>query len=421
MSAPNWLEGAPMDPAAEAVEPLPTLDGFPFLHRGMGAVIVGPTGHGRSSLVQSCLYDAAMSGVRCAYLGGEVKRYEFDARAALLADCRGDDVDDTLREQLARVRYLDLREVISEGWRRVPRWTEDVSASFDVVAIDPVSAVAEALDMNFDKNNYEWTRFYDRMIEPLTTRGVAVVMLDNIGHAEDARDRAKGASAKGDKVDLTFACKPIGDALILKVTKVRSVLAAFACGDQWIISKDAQYLEPYGVAARPKPFRPTNIMQKISEAIEAQPGLSRREITAAVARSSRYAGAALKLLVAEGYVEVRQDGQAHRHYSARAFRDEPTVDTVDTPWTNRGPETVDRTVDTVDHVLRTWDDGVHGESPAPSTDRGHPAPDSGTTEAASTQMAVDECIEMAEAEAQKAAATVRPLTDAVRRQSRTQR
>ena len=58
----EWLEGAPMDPTAEAAEPLPTLAGFPFLHPATAAVVSGPTGGGRSSLIQACAYDAASGG-----------------------------------------------------------------------------------------------------------------------------------------------------------------------------------------------------------------------------------------------------------------------------------------------------------------------------------------------------------------------
>jgi hypothetical protein len=98
--ATDWLTGTPMDPAATPPEPLPALPGFPFLHAGACAVIVGPTGHGRSSLVQAALYDAGLEDEGCAYLGSEVTRGEFDARAAILAELRGDHIDDGLRARL---------------------------------------------------------------------------------------------------------------------------------------------------------------------------------------------------------------------------------------------------------------------------------------------------------------------------------
>src|SRR4051794_33823222 len=77
----DWLCGGPVDPAAEPPAPLPPVPGFPFSYPGACAVIVGPTGGGRSSLVQAALYDAARAGQDCAYLGSEVGPGEFNARA----------------------------------------------------------------------------------------------------------------------------------------------------------------------------------------------------------------------------------------------------------------------------------------------------------------------------------------------------
>ncbi len=153
----DWLDGASMDPVAVPAEPIPAIPGFPFLVAGAGAIIVGPTGGGRSSLVQACAYDAARLGVRVAYLGSEVTQEEFSARAASLAGKRGDRVDDDLRERLSRVRYLDLTSTIVEAWRSPDRWVRDVVARFDVVVINPLSSVAAALDLDFDTSKRSWS------------------------------------------------------------------------------------------------------------------------------------------------------------------------------------------------------------------------------------------------------------------------
>lgn len=134
MSAPHPLDGSPMDPASVPAEPLPTLPGFPYLHRGAAAVIVGPTGGGRSSLVQAGAYDAARADLRVAYLGSEITPAEFNARAADLAVRRGDNVDDDLRAELARVRYLDLAGVIARAWEVPQAWVDEAIKRFDVVA-----------------------------------------------------------------------------------------------------------------------------------------------------------------------------------------------------------------------------------------------------------------------------------------------
>jgi hypothetical protein len=190
-----------------------------------GGVIVGPTGGGRSSLLEACTYDAGRAGLHVAVLSGEVTAAEFNARAADLAARRGDPITDELREQLSRVRFLDLATVIQRAWGDPDRWVADVVERFQIVGIDPLSTVASALDLDFDKSNTEFVAFYDRLVQPLVNRGVWTVMLDNIGHAIEAKTRAKGPSAKGDKADLTFSCalQPTPVGLVVTARKVRSV------------------------------------------------------------------------------------------------------------------------------------------------------------------------------------------------------
>jgi hypothetical protein len=171
---PDWLVGRPMDPEAVSLEPLPTVHGFPFLHPNTGALVSGPTGKGRSSLMQVGLYDAARVGVSCLYLGVEVTAEEFDARAGNLADVRGDDVDDALRDQLSRARYVSLTSTIARAWEKPDDWVAGIKAAYTVVVMDPLSSVAGALGFNFDKGNSEYIAFYDRLVQPLADAGVAV-------------------------------------------------------------------------------------------------------------------------------------------------------------------------------------------------------------------------------------------------------
>ncbi len=317
----DWLTGAPMDPDAEPPEPFPTLPGFPYLHAGAGAVIVGPTGAGRSSLAQAGAYDAARAGLRVAYLGSEVTEPEFNARARDLADRRGDSVDAELRQQLARSRYLNLASVITQAWEEPARWTAEIPQRYDVVILDPLSTVASALDLDFDRSNAEFVRFYDKLVQPLATAGVAVPMLDNVGHALEARGRAKGVSAKQDRADLTFACKlktqPLG--LIIIARKVRTVRAPFAHGDQWTFDRDTQRVERD--SAQGEKWRPTIYMERISKVIEDTPGLSREELLARVKGKHNHLVTALALLIAEGFIRTEPDGRVKRHYTVKPFRE----------------------------------------------------------------------------------------------------
>lgn len=324
----TWLDGTPMDPAAEAPEPVPAIPGFPFLYDGTAAMIVGPTGRGRSSLVQACAYDAARHGIPAAYLGSEVSRPEFDARAADIAGRRGHRITDELRGDLARARYLDLADTIGRAWQEPEAWAEQAAARYIAVVIDPLSTVASTLGLNFEDNT-EFVRFYDRLVQPLLARGVAVLMLDNVGHGEQAQRRAKGASDKANKLDLTFHCavhaRPAG--LVIKADKVRSVRAGHRIGDAWLFDRDTMNIARLDAAATDASgpgdyFRPTILMERVSLALEDRPGLTKKQIRQAVKGRNEYVDQALDALIRDGNITVEHIDGSHRHTVVRPYREE---------------------------------------------------------------------------------------------------
>jgi len=324
----DWLIGTPMDPTAQTTDPLPTLAGLPFAHAGAGIVIVGPTGSGRSNLVEVGFYDASAAGLRCAYLGSEIPEPEFNARAAAIAEVRGDTIDDELIDRLKVVRYLSLAETIVRANLDPKTWREAVSALYDVVAIDPLSAVASALGYDFDKSNQDFVKFYDTLVQPVTDQDVTFILLDNIGHALEAQSRAKGASAKQDRADLTFACSKAPAGLLIKAQKVRSIRAGVKHGDQWLFDRNELTITPHNAAeplvgSRSPAFRPTVLMQRVSELVEAQPGLGKKAIRDGVSGRNNYVDEATRTLIAEGYIEQRLDSRGgHHHYPIRPFNAE---------------------------------------------------------------------------------------------------
>ncbi len=221
----------------------------------------------------------------------------------------------------------------------------DVVGRFDIVIPDPLSAVAAVLGFDFDNRNAEFVEFYLRLVQPLTKAGVTVVMPDNIGHALEARNRAKGVSAKQDLVDLTFSCKvkaqPLG--LTITATKVRSVRAPFKRGDRWTFDRETQRItaEADGDAGG---FRPTELMSRVAEAIERTPGISKTSLRTNVHGRTKYVDDALARLVAEGYVKLRSEGagKATEHYLVRPFEPDPDplTDPVPTPCRSGSLETL---------------------------------------------------------------------------------
>ncbi len=251
-------------------------------------------------------------------------------------------------------RHLDLAEVLPRARTEPDEWVEEIAASYVWIAIDPLSAVASALGVDFDSNR-EYCDFYDQLILPLAQQGVGTVLVDNVGHSEEARARAKGASAKQDRADVTLSCalstNPAG--LIVKAGKVRSVRAPFHRGSEWLFTKDTQRIMPReGSAEEPASiFRPTEFMEKISRAIERDPGLSKRAPRSALGGRHSTVDLALELLIAEGFVTVENHGRAIRHTSAKPYRDRECAHAPDMRPTC-APGTVESNVPHVPHPLQ---------------------------------------------------------------------
>ena len=95
-------------------------------------------------------------------------------------------------------------------WRRLfeyvryPRFGFSRASQYGIrLSIDVPDDALMALSLDFDKSNDDWVRFFDRLIQPVTAAGVTTLLIDNVGHSEEAKRRAKGASAKSDRADLT--------------------------------------------------------------------------------------------------------------------------------------------------------------------------------------------------------------------------
>lgn len=148
-------------------------------------------------------------------------------------------------------------------------------------------------------------------------------MLDNVGHAVEAKGRAKGASSKSDVADLTFACAlqagPTG--LIVTARKVRSVRAPFKRGDTWVFDRDTQRVTFQGDGNRhgDGDFRPTVLMERMSRAAEENPGLTLRGLRDITRGNHATKAKALARLIAEGYVEA-SGGSHPTHHSRSAYR-----------------------------------------------------------------------------------------------------
>lgn len=328
----DWLTGIGMDPTAEPLEPLPYIDGFPFMHAASSAIISGKTGGGRSYLMEACAYDAAKAGVRVLYAGSEITLPEFHARSADIAQRRQDDLSDPILRALLdeNVRYLPLVDLLQAAWANPVAWRTQVPERYDVVILDPVSAIADALGLDFLKDNAEYTRFYNTLIQPLVTAGLAVLMPDNEGHAEEAQGRPMGVAQKGNVGDLRFACKTIRGAILITAKKTRSVRAGHGDGQTWRFHEHDRTITRDPAPNQPTTdgdWAPTFLMDRISKWVKEHADQATRVILNKVEGSKQHKPIALDTLVRHGYIEAYQDGQATRHRHLRDYHDgDPITD-----------------------------------------------------------------------------------------------
>jgi hypothetical protein len=211
----------------------------------------------------------------------------------------------------------------------------------------------QGLDLASNSDIAAWLEMLPR---PLARADCAVLTIDHVVKDREARGRyAIGAQHKLAGVDVAYAVSvisPFGrgrDGRVkMTVTKdrpghVRGIADEGRVADVRLASLHdggvRVTFEAPGESAGGR-FRPTSIMERVSRALEEQPGLSKRSIRTAVKGRANVVDLALEILVAEGYVTARRDGQAVLHDSAREYRS--TDDQTDRvpPCPNRVPDTV---------------------------------------------------------------------------------
>jgi hypothetical protein len=208
-------------------------------------------------------------------------------------------------------------------------------------ALIVIDGVTEALTIHgLDLiDNGDVAKWLTMLPRPLAATGAAVVQVDHVVKDRENRKRyAIGAQHKLAGVHCAYTLdviEPFGrgrDGLIkVAVTKDRpGYVRQHANGEQQIaLMRLASTPDSDGATVTVTldapdstdaegHFRPTVLMARISDALEQTPGMVTREIRGIKGKSDAIS-TALRLLIADGYVRVEIDGQAHRHYSVRPF------------------------------------------------------------------------------------------------------
>ncbi len=312
----------------------------PWLIAGKRYLMPAPAGTGKTLVAQVIAVEVIAHGGTVAIIDVENGADEYAAR---LADILGD--RDALAEACSeRLRYYAW-PALRADWN-ADAWAAAL-AGVDLAVFDSSRLVLSTLGLAEDSND-DYARFVNALLIPLARAGTTPLTLDNTGHED--KDRARGASAKADLNEVVYVlkvAKPFdrGQTGEAHLDRRRTRFAELPA--RLVVSLGGGLYSAPAVAddqdAPRQPFRPTVLMERVSIAVEGDPGMSKRAIRETVRGKTGVADLALELLIAESYIEARREGQAHRHYSLKAYREEDDTanrDPVTQPCPNRDPVTL---------------------------------------------------------------------------------
>lgn len=316
-----------LDGSYEAEEPelMPRTDAVHLLYRGRVHTFQGESESGKSMVAQAVAAQLLRVGGRIAYLD-----FESDASVVvgriLQMGCAPDAVENGL---------LYMRPGVRPGATRRDReaWENLLACQLDLVVIDGVTEAASVFGV-VSKDNDEITAWNREFARPLAQRtGAAVIQVDHVTKDADSRGRfAIGAQAKMSALDgasyVVEVKEPLGRGLrgviAMRIAKdrpgaIRPHCGPFRASDRTqeacrvIVDSTAEgtiaiVVEPPSTGAveadgRPAEFRPTALMERVSEYLEMRSGpQSENQITTSVSGRTTMVRKAIACLVEEGFV-----------------------------------------------------------------------------------------------------------------------
>jgi KaiC/GvpD/RAD55 family RecA-like ATPase len=325
------LAGSYEPPAADV---LTRSDGAHLLYAGKLNTIVGEPESGKTWLAVVAAHQAITAGRSVAWID-----IEDDART-LVGRLRAMAVSaDAIRSHLLYVRPHEALGF--HGRQQVAAWLSAHAPS--LVVIDSVSELMSLHELD-PKSDIDVVLMH-QLARTFATAGAAVVLIDHVTKATEGRGRwATGSERKVSGIDgvalnvhrlAPFAPGKTGR-LRLTVGKdrpggVRSIStgrdhdqAAVVELRSWPDGGVMYSVDPCPSYDASSPFRPTELMERVSKVIEAQPGMSANLLRQTVSGKTDSIAAALELLVADGYISVTKGPRnASEHRSIRPFRNAP--------------------------------------------------------------------------------------------------
>lgn len=227
--------------------------------------------------------------------------------------------------------------------------------SYSLAIVDGLSEAYTLLGLD-PYGNVDVAKFLSALPRPLAQRGAAVLLIDHVTKDPATRGRyALGAQQKLAGIAVAYSAEVItapsrqtAGTIKLKVEKDRhGHVRGHAVGGVIALAHVTPANDGARVTVALEPpdasftsdgkFRPTNLMEKASRLVEERAGASLSDVRRGVSGKAAYVDQAVERLITEGFFERRQDGQAHRHYSVRPFR-EGDDDTPSQPRPNPVPD-----------------------------------------------------------------------------------
>ena len=312
-------------------------DGVFLLYPGMVHSLHGESESGKSLLIQA-------ECIRLINAGHDVLYLDFDSDAKSVVARL---VEFGAAAELIE-KHFDYRcpEVKPTSPAEVAEWDQILARSYTLAVIDGMTDALGTYGYKINENDdiANWMRAVAKKIAARTE--AAVVLIDHVTKDPAGRGRwaiggqAKMAGLTGAAYTLEVA-SPLGRGLrgelVLRLGKDRPGCLRDACGQFFRkdrtqeaarITVDATTAPPVVTIAPPQdasaaPFRPTHLMQRLSDVIEQQPGLlTRTHAAGQVIGKKEHKLRAVNLLVIEKWVEGRKGPGRHEVlWSIRPYRE----------------------------------------------------------------------------------------------------
>ena len=338
--------------AGEIVGPVPGLmprtDGACLLYPGEVHSLAGEPESGKGWITLAAVSSAILGGADALYADFEDTPASIIGRLLALGT--------TVEAIVARLVYV----------RPCDPFTPNALAAlldrdYALAVIDGLSEAYALLGLD-PYLNADAAKFLALLPRPIAERGAAVLEVDHVVKSRETRGRyAIGAQHKLAGIAAAYGAEVIKtpsrtDAGLVKIKvekdrhgHVRSHAQGGVIALAHIVPSDggervSVLLEPPDASVSADgEFRPTVLMARIARYVEDEPGATLNGIRRGVEGNAKAKDQALRLLVGEGFVERRQDGQASRHYSARVFDENANRVPASEPRPNRVSDTVQST------------------------------------------------------------------------------